>query len=271
MPEIDFHGVGYSIYAPGTSFGPYTVLPYELVWIDEGDASLTANGQTYELSPNTVILSRPGDRNTYHWDPEHTTRHGYLYFSTATADPPAPQLRHLAGDDVILSLLRHVRWLDAERPDQWQDLAGQALRYAVRAFSTGASRTSGPSDQRIPAVIQRSLALIRQQWAPGGPLHTPTLSELADAAAVTPRISMPHLQERPRLQPDGGTTAPAIESNSRAPGTKQYDRQTSGPPGWVRQPVPFLPHLQTSIRCLSKRVPPNPADRHRVATHDPPP
>lgn len=186
MPEIDLHWVGYSIYTPGSSFGPYTVSYQELVWIDTGEATLTTCGRTHPLRPNSVVLSSPGTQNTYRWDPSTTTAHGYALFTTSQPLTEPHRIWHLDDEDVVPPLLKHLRWLDAERPPRWRTLAEDTLLFVLRALDLGATRTSPQMVGAVNPIIEGALALVRERWANGAPLRPPTLDELALAAAVSP-------------------------------------------------------------------------------------
>ena len=183
---IDIHMIGFSVSPPGSSYGPYTMEYWQVVWIIEGSAHLTTDDLTHTLRPTTVVLSKPGATNLYNWDSEHTTRHGWVLFKADLTRDSRPGLRHLTPDDVIVALLHHLLWLEAERPPLWKELAHDALRYALRAFITGASRASSPVDRHLPRAIELSIALVRNRWEAGLPMRIPRLSELAEAAAVTP-------------------------------------------------------------------------------------
>ncbi len=185
MSQIDLRWIGSAVYPPGATYGPYTPRNHELVWIAEGDAALEADGTTYPAPANTVLLTSPGGHHVYRWDPGHTTRHAYVHFSYVGRERDWPVARHLADDDIIVSLVRHMLWLEAERPDDWRALVVGALEHAVRAYIAGASRTAADPRPELPAVIQRSAIYVRDRWN-RGPARSPSLDELAAAASVTP-------------------------------------------------------------------------------------
>lgn len=187
MPGIDVHTIGLLAAAPGTTYErPTSRTSWELIWIVDGTSQLVIGDDVHPLPPSTVVVTPPGMGPIYHWDPEGVSREGYIVF---TPDPPTdhewPVLRHLAADDVIIGLLNHLVWLEATRPDGWQGQAREALAYVLHAYASGASGTSSVSDSDLPEPIERSMALVRSRWAPGKPLRTPSLDELAVAAAVS--------------------------------------------------------------------------------------
>jgi len=184
--EIDVHAVGFSVYPPGTTFGPYVTKSYEMIWIEEGGAHLDSNGRSFRLPSRGVILCAPGELNHYRWDARRTTRHGYVQFGSATTLAGLPVSRRAGDDDIVLNLLRHVRCLDIDRPPAWDRSAQQAFAYAVRAFTSGHSRTRLSADHQFSDPVERSFAYIRRRWYDGQPRRGPSLGELATAASVTP-------------------------------------------------------------------------------------
>lgn len=185
MPDIDILRIGSFVAAPATTYDRPTSADYsELLWFVEGTSRLECSSSSYTLTPNTVVLNPAGTRYNYFWDPDSVTRMGYVIFAAPAGDE-GPLLRHLAADDVILALLNHLLWLDGARCAGWQDQARQALIYVLHAYRNGTSATSSLSDRELPLPIERSMALVRTRWSPGSPFRTPSLDELAEAAAVS--------------------------------------------------------------------------------------
>lgn len=186
MPGIDIEGTGYSVYAPGSSFGPYTTGAYEFVWIDHGGASFATGAERHELRRHSVVLSVPGERNRYDWSAEETTRHGFVLFTLDGGAAPRSRVRPLPEDDAVLATLRHVRLLDTARPPGWRELARTALTFAVGAFAVDLPAPGRTAERALPAPVERSLLHVSDLWSGGAPLRSPRLDELAAAASVTP-------------------------------------------------------------------------------------
>src|SRR4029079_19587963 len=87
-----------------------------------------------------VILSRPGTRESYTWDPKHRTQHGFFHFDIrkhlSALAPPAhwPLLRLVDAGDALRPLLHHIAWLIGARPLEWQGAAESALQHALLLF-----------------------------------------------------------------------------------------------------------------------------------------
>jgi AraC-like DNA-binding protein len=160
---------------------------YELSWMIEGAATATVGGQEYELPWSTAFLARPGDRVAFRYHDTGTrTHHGYVHFTIpgTRIRTDWPRARQLENDDLLLALLEHVLWLDAERPDDWAQAANEAVRYAIRVFASGYSGRVVGDGRTFPDVVVRALDVLMPAWTDGSILPTPTLDELAESAGV---------------------------------------------------------------------------------------
>lgn len=186
MSKINIANIGFFVYPPGSSYGPYEAGTSELVWIAEGQAVLETGGASHPLPPHSVVLTAAGETNRYRWDPTRATRHGIVAFTAAVDLAAGPRIRRLGPDDVVLPLLEHLRWLELERPADWEEMAAEAFAYALRAFLSGASGGRGPRGEDLPLAIERSIAAVRERWESGEQWSAVPLAELAAAAGVTP-------------------------------------------------------------------------------------
>lgn len=102
-------------YRPGDKLAPRVLSDFELVLMIEGTAKYRFNGIDHKVPPGSMILARPGFRESYTWDTDIVTRHAYVHFDIASMpadwlpmekwpvlfmDPDpvvAPMLRHLIG------------------------------------------------------------------------------------------------------------------------------------------------------------------------------
>jgi AraC-like DNA-binding protein len=177
-------------YPAGTSFGPRTLVNYELVWILEGQVRWMCEGNEHALGPGDLAVARPGMRDWFVWDPDRTTRHAYLHFDLdldgAEANFPSPSswpaLRRLAGDDPVRPLLRYLLWLPmAPEAERW---SAEVLHLVLGLFSGGPlqSDTLGPG--LSPPTVS-ALTWLRECWVAQG-VGPVRLEALARAANVTP-------------------------------------------------------------------------------------
>lgn len=189
--RVLFSGVaGLAVYPPGATFGPRTLRDYEFVWIVDGQVEWEADGIVRAAPPGTLILSRPGIRELYRWDPHRPTRHAYFHFTLSRRGvqlPPEtrwPLLRQMPDGDILRPLFRHVAWLlEAGRPE-WQPLAEISARQLLLCFLSGAYLTRGEGGLDLSEPVLRALKFVQEHWSRGRP-GQPVLEEMAQAAAVS--------------------------------------------------------------------------------------
>jgi AraC-like DNA-binding protein len=161
-------------YPPGATFGPRTLHDFELVWLLHGGATWRCGPRSETLEPGSLLLLRPGMTDTFQWDRRRPTQHAYVHFSLAGADPSGwPLLRHLAPDDVLAALFRHLLSLTPGR--QADDVLSLLVAVFVAAPGTVAVR---------PPAILAAVDYLRSCWA-GGRLFPVSLAALAAAASVS--------------------------------------------------------------------------------------
>lgn len=179
-------------YPPGASFGPRPLRDWEFVWMLEGDALYTRDGNTVAAPAGAVVLCRPGATDFFRWDPDKRTRHGYFHFDLRGAIPgdwpPSddwPLVRTPdsgRGGDLFAPLFRHLlAWGNEADPLQRQ----LAVLSLLAAFVTaGQAVESGRA--ALPEAVARALAYmeLRLDQEPAAPIR---LGEIADAACVTPQ------------------------------------------------------------------------------------
>jgi AraC family transcriptional regulator len=187
-------------YPPGSTFGPRDARTYEFVWLLSGSATWHWDDMRVPLAPGTLLLVRPGMRDSFQWDPRRPTRHAYLHFTLSGSGqhiPPSaeksasvegamwPIVRDLGGrPDPMGALCQYLLWLGAVGPPGWQDQARETLRLLVRTFLAG-PRPSGPGPAaELPRPIVAAVAAVREAWADGVARPVP-LGELAVAAGVS--------------------------------------------------------------------------------------
>jgi AraC family transcriptional regulator len=175
-------------YPPGSTFGPRTTQHFQFVWLLRGRAVWMCEDHTTELEPGQLLLIRPGMRDSFHWDRDRPTRHGYVHFLLTGRD-------HLVGtehwpvvrrtDDVrnpLDSLCRYLLWLSDARPRDWHAQTAAVLELLVHTFVEGPV----PADAAppLPAPVEAMTTHIAGRWSDG--LARPlTQRELASAAGVS--------------------------------------------------------------------------------------
>ncbi|MFF7472836.1 helix-turn-helix domain-containing protein [Streptomyces sp. NPDC008092] len=192
-------------YPPGSVFGPRDAASYEFVWLLHGSARWVCGGLTVPLSPSSLLLVRPGMRDTFHWDARRPTRHAYTHFRlpTAPGDPAPtddtgwPVVRDLTGrGDPTAALCQYLLTLGAARPPGWERHAEETLRLLLLTFVHG----TGTGPPALPEPLLAMMAAVRRHWSDGVARPLP-LERLARAAGVSEstlsRICRRHLGVSP--------------------------------------------------------------------------
>lgn len=175
-------------YPPGAGFGPRTLDDFEFVWLLSGSARWREHGMAGELTlaPGHVLLVPCGARDEFRWDPEVSTRHGYVHFTLH--DPLAggsprgtenwPRMR-TSGPQA--SLLDYLVWLGTEPSRDWRERCEEVIELLVRIHTDGPLPDPEPAGP--PLAVAAALTHVRQVWQRG--VRPLTLQELAVAAAVS--------------------------------------------------------------------------------------
>ena len=194
MPEslvLGYLWGGRATYPPGSSLGPRVLEDFELVWVVAGQATYVLEGRELAASPGSILLTRPGFRETYRWDATRSTRHAFLHFAVEElpADWPSlgdwPVLRAMAPGDPVRPLFRHVldAWCDGTRS---RERPPRSICRLVEAIVETYLAPAAAGGEHAPPVVQRVL-----EWAEAAldenPARRISLSELAASAAVTPK------------------------------------------------------------------------------------
>jgi AraC-like DNA-binding protein len=184
--------VGLATYPPGATFGPRVIRDFEFVWIIEGETVWQVDGKDVPAPSGTILLARPGMHDGFRWDPQHQTRHAFLHFSIEGKPPRSwpsldewPLAIQLPEGDILRPLFRHIAWLTEGKPSGWEDLAQSAVQHLLAAYVLNATRTQGSGGGELPEPVERALSAVQREWG-HGPLVSPTLQQMARAAAVSP-------------------------------------------------------------------------------------
>jgi AraC family transcriptional regulator len=188
--RFTFTGSGMAVYPPGSAFGPRVLHDFEFVWITAGNVQWEVDGQTVAATPGTVLLARPGQRDSFRWDPRRSTRHGYFHFHLhqrrAKLPPPQawPLSRQMADDDILRPLLHHLGWLLGRDDTVAKEQAQGVMRQILVAYLSGLMGTGNDRDDVGHPLIEGALAYVQERWADGD-LEPITLGDLARAVDVS--------------------------------------------------------------------------------------
>jgi AraC-like DNA-binding protein len=181
---------GTAVYPAGSRFGPRVLDDFELVLVITGSADLELDDQRETLLPGSWVLSRPGMRDSYRWDPDRLCRHLYVHFDLdPQLDATAwPWIRHWPGEAGLEAEFRRLVWLgstaDGREPTGARAGAARLVVAAlVATFLTGAVPSEQPASRTEPPVA-RALAHVQRRWERDG-LVPLSRDELSGAAGVS--------------------------------------------------------------------------------------
>lgn len=191
--ELSYLHGGEVVYQPGETLGPRSLNDFELVYIIEGTVTYETADQSHTVAPGGFILGRPGNSETYRWDPRNRTRHAFFHFGinhypSDWLNPDRwPQTFH-AANPICADLFRHILQHMYEH-DEWPTARLSAADCRLvetlldMLLETPHTETTSFERER-PEPVRRALMHIRY-LAEEDPDHPLSLHELADQANVT--------------------------------------------------------------------------------------
>lgn len=183
------HG-GVVVYRPGERLPERTLPDHELVLIIEGDVTYRCDGQPHAAPPGTIILARPGFRESYRWDPRRRTRHAYVHFSIDHLpddwpDPAGWPVVQTQPDPAIGPILRSVlQRLSRRSPVEPSACVVRLIAAALAAFLQPWDAAQSPWPTARPAAVQRAIQWM-QRLIDLHPNQKADLSRIASAAVVS--------------------------------------------------------------------------------------
>lgn len=180
-------------YRAGESLGPRLLPDFEMVLIIEGNARYVADGREYAAPAGSLLFTRPGFQELYHWDPARPTRHAYFHFGISVAPaawPPFSQwpLIRTRPDPVLTALFRHIVNRIYLHNDWPAAPPGAADCLIVETLLTlfleepGVERIDFERDR--PPQLHRAINLMREMIDTDAHRHL-SLSDLARAGGVS--------------------------------------------------------------------------------------
>jgi AraC-like DNA-binding protein len=186
---------GFCVYPPGATLGPRVLADYEIVWIESGSAVWVHNGEEYNLMPGSILLAKPGDRETFFWDKNKHTSHYFYHFSLNKKEAPPlkiyedeslwPFLHNLPQNNVLKPMVMNAfRLIKNGRKDS-DPILQSMLQQILLTFISGCYEVEQETPDDLPPAIERVFQYIHSQWNQL-PLIKPDLETLAAKALVSP-------------------------------------------------------------------------------------
>jgi len=179
-------------YPPGATYGPRQMHNWEFVWMLEGDASYTRDGESVAAPEGSIVLCRPGAQDAFRWDPARRTRHAYFHFELTGDSPPEwppqaawPVVRLPASGDTGHTLIALFRQLLSHGHH------GDSLQIRLTALTLLATFVrAGAPDTRAEPPLPEAVSLIQTyiiQRLDQDPTTPISLTEMAAAACISPQ------------------------------------------------------------------------------------
>jgi AraC-like DNA-binding protein len=181
-------------YAPGSSWGPWQMTDYEVVWLMSGSAVRTvddtyrgaARRRSIRLEPGSIIVSRPGTHESYSWDPDRHSTHAWVHFDALLPReyPPGeewPEARRLDEHLILAGLTDYL--LDAAAGGSGSNpRSAEILALLVDLYVRGPipQRASGLASARTTRLAE----IVRTVWSKDG-VRAIAVDEISTALGVS--------------------------------------------------------------------------------------
>jgi AraC family transcriptional regulator len=182
------NGPAVAHYPPGATLGPRVLPCFEFVWMLDGQASWqhTRGGRepaTVPLRPGLLLLSRPGLRERYSWDPDRPCAHAYVSFYADGVDDPDgwPTTRELS--EPLAGLCRYLLWLSSAHSAAATARTATVLSWLLDLFVNGP--LGEEADAALPEHVRRLCDRLRVAWR-AGRARPLSLDDMAAAVQVSP-------------------------------------------------------------------------------------
>jgi AraC-like DNA-binding protein len=182
-------------YRPGDKLAPRVLQDFELVLMIEGTANYRLGDVDHMAPPGSLILARPGFKETYSWDTGGATRHAYVHFDieavpSGWAQPDNWPVLIKNSDPVIAPMLRHLLGrISAHGEKAWPTLRAWPeeslfMECLLRILIKPSRNEALAVGDRLPEQVHAALNLMRA-ILDTNPHHALQLGELSKRAGVT--------------------------------------------------------------------------------------
>lgn len=186
LPVI--HVAGDIVKKPGTGLGPRVLDDYELLFFPDGSDSVYKVGdEAYVLREPSFIITRPGERHLYEYDPNQPARHLFIHFGFERNPAMLPGLELLKqggppcvpeGNELLVGMMKQILYIMYLKSDRMHQRAGTlllALLQEINGLVEDGPMASQAS--RIPPQLVKALDYIEKHLEE--PLSVETLAQTA--------------------------------------------------------------------------------------------
>lgn len=186
---------GFCVYPPGATFGPRLTTEYEIVWIERGGGLWNYNGKDYKIGTDSVLLTKPGNKELFQWKADSHSSHYYIHFNLDIKNAPdidelkQPDdwcfLQRLPENNILRPMLMHTYWLIKNGYTDKDPILQNALQQSILTFIRGVFDIEQGMPDDLPPSIDKIFKHISEKWS-RLPIVSPTLEQLAAIACVSP-------------------------------------------------------------------------------------
>ncbi len=185
---------GTAVYQPGEVLGPRLLEDFEGVLIIEGHPTYETQRGKFPLEPGSIVIARPGTRETYHWDVNTQTRHAYFHFGLEEipADWPEPAdwpCHRLYPELGLGEIFRHIVERAARHAD-WPTRCpavsdNRIFETFLDLYLNPPGLLEEPAPHEFSEPVRRAAKYMRERL--DAPFFSPfSLEDLAQVANVSP-------------------------------------------------------------------------------------
>ncbi|WP_274651393.1 AraC family transcriptional regulator [Paenibacillus humicola] len=171
------HSMGDIWIKPGSVLGTRTIDDYELVYFPSGTGTIyDLEGKEYALTDPCFVMTRPGERHSYRFDPERSVRHLFIHYDGSaylgTGGTPVGQLRQpvvvpAGSHQLAAGLIKRMLWVGSMRPAGWIRRLSVLLAGALEELCAApADASAGEPDSHgalpLPLPITKALRYMEE-------------------------------------------------------------------------------------------------------------
>jgi AraC-like DNA-binding protein len=190
LPEISkIFNIGRVQYGPGTLLGPRDTIGFEFVRIIKGQVEWHYQDQVHLLGPGSILLSQPGEKETYIWDKVGLTQHDHIHFYLkdfpldAQKDWPKV-IDQLSSDNILHSLFQHIiHLLMSDHPSKFNHIR-LCTQQMLNTWIDGTHQFDEKGFKDFSRTIQNVLDRVHTSWRQGN-LSPPSLQEMTAWASAS--------------------------------------------------------------------------------------
>ena len=183
---------GNAFYSPKAVLGPRDNANFLFIRIRHGSVTWAAEGRRLKVTPDRILLSPAGARETWLWDDTRATFHDYIHWDLKKCPedlPPVdawPRMRTVRSDGMLHSLFDHLMQLHHSQLPNRSDQERRALALMLSTFVH--DMDVAEMSPAFHDALERLFDELRSRWGVSN-YRPPSIEEMCRMA----HVSKPHL------------------------------------------------------------------------------